>query len=438
MKRGLCLLLILAMSFLSAVSVTAFASEDAVDSSDMEFVRAVGILAEDAEATAVVTRYDLAQMYYRILLNSVEAGGERGTDKYTDLNDFQAEYVAVVSGMKIMTGTEEDKFSPEDSVTYAQLLKTIVVFLGYGDLAEESGGYPYGYFKEAKRLNIADGSAAELNNNITYAKAASVFKLAANVDMRTSIQGSHYRSGIDYLNAYFGVRHKQMFISGDNITDLYRDAELAYDEIRLDTDTYRLTEGTLSIKNYVGFWADVCYKDIQRPEVIYYELCDSKTCEISVQDIIDVSDGSEISIKYYDEDYKKKDIRINKGVYVVYNGSLCESYQKSVFNPIQIDKRFQGKLRFIDNNNDGRYEVVFIEAYKSYVVNKVNDNKIYNKFEPNKILDLGNFEEGDVQILNIEGEPIPLSDIDTGDIINVFCDRDEKVNRIVEIGRAHV
>lgn len=63
-------------------------------------------------------------------------------------------YIAKAAEMEIINGYGDGNFGPEDKVTYEQVVKMLVCFLGNEDLAKASGGYPDGYLAVAKTAGI--------------------------------------------------------------------------------------------------------------------------------------------------------------------------------------------------------------------------------------------------------------------------------------------
>ncbi len=62
--------------------------------------------------------------------------------------------ISFVSRQKIMNGYGENLFCPDESITYHEILKTVVSLLGYEPLAEQRGGYPTGYIRVANEHGL--------------------------------------------------------------------------------------------------------------------------------------------------------------------------------------------------------------------------------------------------------------------------------------------
>lgn len=66
-------------------------------------------------------------------------------------------YVAKATELGIINGYGNGKFGPSDPVTYEQIVKMLVCAWGWGELAQEQGGYPNGYLQIAEEFNITTG-----------------------------------------------------------------------------------------------------------------------------------------------------------------------------------------------------------------------------------------------------------------------------------------
>ena len=430
MKRILSLLLIAVFVFSLPVGV--FANETTQQEfTDAAFARAFGLIDEDTEITAPLTRYALAELYCKAMFGETDFSAETPSHPFADVSDAQANVVAQVYQLGIMNGTEMDAFSPDETATLAQLLKSMICFFGYSDIAEEKGGFTFGYVTQANTLGLIEYNLADLESRITYELAVSVFKLALNAHLRYPLADT-YQKGNDYLETYRGIKRDMVFVEADNITDLSGAERVdAYDRVMLDSSVYKLTDDTLSLKNYVGYYANIYYKNTAIPEVVYYELAPYRTISFSGEDVIGAVKTSQgYRIDYYNEADRQKSLSVLKSTRVVYNGSVCETYDEAILNPFSKNL-MDGSVEAVDSDADGNYDVLFVNAYQNYVVLKVDGDKIYNKFNPSVILNFAGFEEGDMQILNIFAEPIPFADICEGDVLNVFEDINGNIKRIV-------
>ena len=123
MKKGILLAFIIFTMFLQAFPAPVLAEEETAEeipSASLRFARAMGILNADKKGGDAITRLELAESYYRIIMEGEEQDPSAPT-RFEDVPGSGA--VQLISQSGIMNGTGETTFSPNDSVTYIQLLK---------------------------------------------------------------------------------------------------------------------------------------------------------------------------------------------------------------------------------------------------------------------------------------------------------------------------
>lgn len=111
-----------------------------------------------------VTRAQTAAFLCRLLGIEDTAKVKRATT-FSDVPEshWASGYIAAIADMGIISGYGNGEFKPNNSVTYAQIIKMLVCAWGYGDMAVEQGGYPNGYIAVANNLGITE----QLNFNST-------------------------------------------------------------------------------------------------------------------------------------------------------------------------------------------------------------------------------------------------------------------------------
>ncbi len=106
-----------------------------------------------------ITRAEMAKIITQTLNISKVTAANTFTD-VTDDNPYINE-IGIVQGMKIMCGYGNDIFKPDADITYYEAAKTIVTMLGYEPIAQQNGGYPYGYLKAGNETGIIPYPGAE-------------------------------------------------------------------------------------------------------------------------------------------------------------------------------------------------------------------------------------------------------------------------------------
>ena len=107
-----------------------------------------------------VTRAEFCALISRTL-GMGDAGNNKVRTNFTDVpyEHWASGYVNTALGAGLINGVGDDRFEPEEEVTYEQAVKIIVSALGYVPLAEEIGGYPNGYMLVGNQAGVTNGTA---------------------------------------------------------------------------------------------------------------------------------------------------------------------------------------------------------------------------------------------------------------------------------------
>ena len=113
-----------------------------------------------------VTRAEAAAMICR-MLGMEEDAKQASTTSFTDVptNHWANGYIAKAAEQGIINGYGNGKFGPNDSVTYAQMIKMLVCAWGYENDANSRGGYPSGYIAFAGNYGITAGISTNSGEN---------------------------------------------------------------------------------------------------------------------------------------------------------------------------------------------------------------------------------------------------------------------------------
>ncbi|MBR5504965.1 MAG: S-layer homology domain-containing protein [Clostridia bacterium] len=404
------------------------------NSPDVAFATSLGILEKGSDPLSSITRIELAKVFYNIILSQTE--GEVGQSKYfTDVDLEESVYADFAYECSVMNGTGNGLFAPDATVTYAQFIKTVVSFLGYTAVAESKGGYPAGYISVASQLDITSQIPPSYDSVINKNMVASVFKLAGSVPLMNPVTygDDSGRYEIDntsnYLNTYMHISRFRGIVTGNYLTD-FNFGSCEHNQVAVNGEVFYVTTESIGLINELGCEVDVYSRDygsVSVASVIYYELTDvNNKAEISYEAINDFENMA----LYYGENNKK--YVISPTAKVIYNGTLAASYDKDTINPFAKDTSLEGGIRLVDNNYDNRYDVVMVDAYTSFVVSKVVGNRIFSEFSPYSPIDLGaKFNDGDIEITNVIGQPMKVESIEEGNILSVYRDKNNNVKRMV-------
>lgn len=343
-----------------------------------------------------------------------------------------AEYIARSTGMlevgELYNGTESIRV--EEAVKYA------VVTLGYKPLAKQYGGDFNAYFRVASELDLTDGLSVKEGN---IPEVSDLIKLLYQM-LEIEPMSSYYKNSTEMgfavnkdeslLSLNRGIYLVKGIHDANQYTSIYKEEGCIDGCIEIEGVTFDCDLDTTDLlgKNVIAYVKETSNNDYK---VIYIGENDSKNdvIDISAEDIYSISDDYSV-IEYLKEDRSCK-VKISSTPSVIYNGILYGKYEKSDLLPDV------GGLTLIDNNSDGRYDIIQVEALQTVVVDSINLNNmiIKNKYDFDGCLSEVVLENEDCDIeytILKNGSEIGIADIKPYNILSVAESKNND-KRIIKI-----
>ena len=305
-----------------------------------------------------------------------------------------------------ISGYEGGKFFPNDYIEPNQAIKMIVCTLGGGSayMAEENGGYPSGYLKEAAEMKVLKGINFE---NQLYLKRSEAAKLLYNTlfttqrSVTSAAEPGRYSDNSSelFMERRLKLTYTEGMVTDNGITALDGRSTIKRGNITVDGITME------DVNNYSSFLGRkvVAFYTFENDEyvLIYaYETKDCKTFTVNHRDIKGYND-----FKYsYNSGSREKTAEIEKDYILIYNNSVvtdgkafekacAESKNGTILYPES------GYVELIDNDGNGKYDVVKVNEYDDMVVERYNPitNTVYDKINKSdsgsKFVNLDDYEE---------------------------------------------
>lgn len=439
-KRLISIALFVAIIF--SVSAYAFANDGqtSVVSSpeytpDYDFAVSLGIMSEDINPASAIKRIELARCFANLLLANTSKESSSASRYFSDVDYADALFADAVADAKIMNGTGNGQFNPEGLVTYNQLIKTFVSFLGYDAKAQSLGGYPAGYMYVANTLGLNNHTLKiSPEDYVTGETVGMLFKSAVNSAMyeqpvlRDDGTEVYIENGYStYLEKYLDVKVMRGVVKGVHGNDLSYTNDLDFDELVIEKTKFSYDPKRKDLSQKLGLCANVYYK-VEKGEnfILYFEEYGNEIIKINNEDMGTYSNG----IVYYVGNKEKK-IKTDGHTRVLYNNTICKTYPASIFNPWK-DQNLDGSLTSIDNNDDGIADFVFIDAYETYTVSSVVNNVVIPMYRDTVMIDLGDYSDGKTALIrNLNGEPVSLDKIQRGNVLSVSKNLDGTVTSVI-------
>lgn len=366
---------------------------------------------EDAEKE--VSRGEFVLMLTQLMKVS-DPPGEESPFSDVLISGELASAVNAALNLKIISPGQN--FYPDSAVTSIEAVKMVVTALGYGDEAIARGGYPSGYVSVAHRIGI-DSNFAKTPMNVSQTVCLLGQMCETYVNEITAI--THDDNGYGYSatqrSTFLYYYQKIYAVSGvvEATQESYLDdstSSLSPRRISIRENQFELEEG---VECHLGHRVSAFIKDGDGlyDKVIYCVSKNNKAITLIPDNDIKMNGTS---IEYITDSNKEKRLICDSQYSVLYNG---KAYEKFVKSDIEIK---EGRVEIIDNDSDGRYDVISILEPTYLVVDYVDaiNGIIYDENFTNNIF-LNNDDilyTSDVSLKNING----------GDVLEVFVSKDGK------------
>jgi len=277
-----------------------------------------------------------------------------------------------LADLGIMDGYKDGKFRPTSDLTVEQAAKSFVVLLGYDISVYPKDSDFSGYTAKAQELGILDGIKKEYSKPITKSELVRMFVNALDTEV---LQLKSLGYEIKYetvedetlLSEKLGVYKIEGVLRATDVTGIEKNDACKKGYIVVNGKEIQVTE---DMNQYLGMELDIYCRgeeDLTELTMICFMPKEKKNRELTIDadDFLNIKDN-QVS---YEENGKAKKIKLPEEITVIYNGKNYPLYSDDTF------KIEEGNIRFLDSDNDGRYEVVFVKEYFSVWVGQVYNDE---------------------------------------------------------------
>lgn len=332
--------------------------------------------------------------------------------KFTDVQELDRAHVETVVRYGHMSGYNHAEFGPDDYITGEQLIKIFVTLLDAGSFAEGLGGFPQGYIQAGQRLGIIDNSISAAAKPARRIDVANMIYNTLNAEILqiTGTEGVSVNydtvAGETFLTEKLGIYQNKGIMKKNEATSLSRPDGLGRGLVEINGTVYRdddqLTDGFLGCN--VKVFVKKTDKDDDGNIIYIEENHGNEIIDVSGEDI-EINPTTDREVSYYLND-KKKTIKISVIADMIYNG-------KSITLDMNRIKKENCFVRFIDNDDNNEFDVVVVNSYNTFVVDRVNadEGKILLRYGERPIL----LEDGFVRITR-DGVKSRINEIGIGEV----------------------
>ena len=428
MKKIICLLICIAVFFTSPYAL-AYQDTQQIHYVDADAVCEAQTLLQNISQNDIFSEITAEPVSRAVFISAVVDVLSQGTTSSGDLpfadvyaQSTYADSVYTALSMGLISGG--DKFRPDDKITYNEAVKIAVSAMGYSQLAQYSGGYPYGYIKIANDKDVLD----YLENSDIFTEEHMVVLLynmlrgeIPEVDYIKSDTVKYRFDGTSLLNSIYGIVYTEGIITKTFATSYDVNYKYSYSNSSVEVDG-KSYKSDISLDNCFGMNSIVYYTEKDKKIVCAYPV-ENREITVSLDDFSDI-DGS--SFKYYSEE-KLKNLKIDRNYIEVYNGRTTYADK----NHLSGSKGF---VRLVDNNNDGIYDIMFITAYTYVRIKNIDtgDRLIEDAYDAQNNISIS--EEDVLYTLhNSEGKHLRVAELKADDMLSVAASPDKSVIAMIRI-----
>lgn len=410
MKRLICILLIFVMTIPLSCSVS-FAEDEfytdrtfEVYKQRTELLTKLGILDESdvGDLSAEVSLKKFIEVCARIIGQTVPASDKN--------NEW---HISVAESLGIQSDYESDF---DSKINTQVVVKTLIGLLGYGMLLES-----YDYISAANRIGLLDGVSVSAEYAVTNDVFMHLLDNALNVKVVKSDLSSNptTKPGGKWLWERFKTEKKEGIVTAGIFSDLIKDSETAKGYIEIDRQKYKVYQDFPELLGY----AVVYYLD-DDGDIIYLHKDEiNKVTRVNSDDIVSYESRS----YEYDENGKDKTKSIPSDCYIIYNSRACAAPSADMMIPKN------GYIEFIDNDGDGKCEVLNIVSYSVADIYNIDyDNYII--YSEKKMSERYDFKEaaetGRCFVTDSDGENIGFDYLKNGDVAAIYMSEKGEIANI--------
>ena len=389
----------------------------------LQLLRTLGIscrLTDSYYSKVVVTRADFAAVLAGLMENFAPKDGDiRFDDVYREHYAYDA--IRLVSDYGVMSGTGSNTFEPDAPMTYIDALAASLKLMGYSNLAQRNGGYPTGFWHMAMQTGISL-KGTEADAELTHALCAQLLErvLDSEVLLTDSVAVEYGKFFSNYkeseektvLNVYRGIKRAKGILEATSIGSI-NGKTVNGNTVMLGGEIYNIDTERVSAdaaNALIGCNTEYYFSgenDSIGKIIFMHKAASNRIMTVERRDVYEVS-GTYLK---YTSGNREKTVNIFDCI-VLWNGMKC-TFSKAV-----LARMTDGYIDFIDNNGDGSYEIMSINAYSYYAAEQAvaADKTVTDKFTRD-MLKTDEFENVSVQ--NEYGEEMQFSDIKSGNIIRI-------------------
>ena len=429
LKRWLCALLSMSLLIPSLIVTAAEGRQTASDVAERLYkLYLIERIPEEEVLGQELTRQDAVA--YLLSFSGIEAGKNTGSYSFSDIDrkNAMAAHIeqAYLSG--IVNGYTDGTFRPEEKMTYAQTAMVLVNILGYEQMA---GSFPHGVMRLASEMKFALSKSAD--DIVTLGEFLQMLDKAKNVaPLDLEIAGEQVSFFYDEENTHLSKKHdiyyKKGIVNANHLTALSEERSELPGYLEIDGEEFTMSDRCTDEAGLLGCYVEYYYYEDNSERVLLWAKPHERNERITIRStqLLDFSGNVYHYLKSADSKRETRAI-LADNFDMIYNGVV--DLHPTVFMPQD------GTVTLIDNNFDGRYDVVMIESLETVFVGSVYyETYQVRDFYTQAELTFDEEEDSDVVYTYYkDGKPARFSDIQPNNVLSIARSRETNAQKAVTI-----
>jgi len=442
-KKIICL--IMAFCLLSGMlSLSTSAEEKSSDSEvfeAMEFLQLLKVIPENYYDYNTKMDEDVSRAdYVDAVAKIIGSYDYQGSLYYYDVPETHYAYgsIAKLTEMKIINGVGDGLFRPDDAISGISAYKIILSLMGYNVMAEVDGGYPAGYIKIAKKLDIYDSELASGNLSRGGMIKLLYRAMKANIFDTTGYSG---QGSVEYevsedetlLSVYHNIQYGEGVVTASDMITLSGETPGDSKKVGIDGVVYN---SNVRLNEMLGEEVEYFILDDKSESrgTVLFAKPTGRSEVINIQaDNISEFDKNTYTLSYYKSENSStvSKVKLTRGITVIYNGVVVDKKIDEIFNSSDYS------VKLIENNDE--YDIAIVKQYENYVVGMIDSSSkaIFDKVKPEKILKLNERDYDYMSIRDLSGNEVEFTAISVDNVISAYISKDGKYMEAIVSDRQH-
>ena len=331
------------------------------------------------------------------------------TGIYKDIarRHFMSGILEALNQMGVMKGVGAEEFGKDQEITIPMVSAALVRALGYKEFAEYYSGYELGYVTMADKAGLLKGISQSGS-----LKSKDIIRILYNfmnaeVYETVGISNNNYikeaTSGNTILKVYHNIASVRDILKSNEVTSLTSKKGTDGDAVVIGN--IRLNTNGTSLNQYLGYSVEAYY-NVEDETILFAGITDKNNALVIDIDTFVRYLSEKIT---YEKDSKELTVSLSSSADIIYNGKF-EPFSKKLFENIA-----NGNITLIDNNNDNKYDVAFINSYINGVLDTKSNDGYVLRFKNNipsiKLEDYAAYDIKDAAGKNVAFEVISENNV---------------------------